>query len=112
MRFSFRSPFRIPTAGRLPGRPCCFELDPKVLEKYVGRYRFSPEVVLTITRAGNTLFVQENDEPKQELGAEGERQFFSKTADDEYSFELDGSGRVTTMTLHTGGKDLPMKREP
>jgi CubicO group peptidase (beta-lactamase class C family) len=86
-------------------------VDPKVLEKYVGRYRFSPEIVLAITRVGNTLFVQENDEPKQELGAEGERQFFSKTADDEYSFELDTSGRVITMILHTGGKDLPMKRE-
>ncbi len=55
--------------------------------------------------------MQENDEPKQELAAESERRFFSKTADDEYSFELDSSGRVTEMVLHTGGKDLPMKRE-
>ncbi|MFZ0792512.1 MAG: serine hydrolase [Candidatus Korobacteraceae bacterium] len=85
-------------------------LDPKLLDKYVGRYRFSPEVVLGITREGNTLFVQENDEPKQELGAEGERQFFSRTADGEYSFELDSSGRVTAMVLHTDGKDLPMPR--
>ena len=100
---------------KLPPRPPLKQhkevaVDPKVLDKYVGRYRFSPEVVLTITREGNTLFVQENDEPKQELGAEGEHQFFSKTADDEYSFELDSSGRVTTMILHTDGKDLPMKR--
>ncbi len=86
-------------------------VDPKLLAKYVGRYRFSPEIVLVITRVGNTLFVQENDEPKQELAAESERRFFSKTADDEYSFELDSSGRVTEMVLHTGGKDLPMKRE-
>jgi CubicO group peptidase (beta-lactamase class C family) len=86
-------------------------VDPKLLDKYVGRYRFSPEIVLAITRQGTTLYVQENDEPKQELGAEGERRFFSKTADDEYSFELDSSGRVTTMILHTDGKDLPMKRE-
>jgi serine-type D-Ala-D-Ala carboxypeptidase/endopeptidase len=79
---------------------------------YVGRYRFSPAVVLTITRDGNALFVQENDEPKQELelGAESENRFFSKTADDEYSFEIDSSGHVTGMVLHTDGKDLPMKR--
>ncbi|MGA2370552.1 MAG: serine hydrolase [Candidatus Korobacteraceae bacterium] len=100
---------------QLPPRPPLKQLkeitlDPKLLDKYVGRYRFSPEVVLAITREGNTLFVQENDEPKQELGAEGERQFFSETADDEYSFELDSSGRVTTMVLHTDGKDLPMQR--
>lgn len=82
-----------------------------MLDKYVGRYRFSPAIVLTITREGNRLFVQENDEPKQELDANGERQFFSKTADDEYSFELESTGRVTTMVLHTDGKDLPMKRD-
>ena len=86
-------------------------VDPKLVEKYVGRYRFSPEIVLTISRDGNTLFVQENDEPKQELGAESERKFFSKSADDEYNFELDSSGRVTTMTLHSDGKDFPIKRE-
>lgn len=101
---------------QLPPRPPLKQhkevgVDPKLLDKYVGRYRFSPKIVLAITRVGNTLFVQENDEPKQELGAAGERQFFSKTADDEYSFELDSSGRVITMTLHTDGKDLPMKRE-
>ncbi|MGA8878256.1 MAG: serine hydrolase [Candidatus Korobacteraceae bacterium] len=100
---------------QLPPRPPLKQhkevaVDPKLLDKYVGRYRFSPKIVLAITRVGNTLFVQENDEPRQELGAEGERQFFSKTADDEYRFELDTSGRVTTMILHTGGKDLPMKR--
>jgi CubicO group peptidase (beta-lactamase class C family) len=101
--------------NQLPPRPPLKQhkdvaLDAKVLDKYVGRYRFSPEIVLAITRQGDKLFVQENDEPKQELGAEGERQFFSKTADDEYRFELDSSGRVTTMILHTDGKDLPMKR--
>ncbi len=101
--------------NQLPPRPPLKQhneitLDPKLLDKYVGRYRFSPDIVLTITRDGNKLFVQENDEPKQELGAEGERQFFSKTADDEYSFELDSSGRVSTMVLHTDGKDLPMQR--
>ena len=101
--------------NELPPRPPLKQhkavtLDPKLLEKYVGRYRFSPEIILAITLEGDKLFVQENDEPKQELGAEGERQFFSKTADDAYSFEVDSSGRVTTMILHTDGKDLPMKR--
>ena len=103
--------------NQLPPRPPLkrhkeVTLDPKILDKYVGRYRFSPQIVLTISRQGNKLFVQENDEPKQELGAEGERQFFSKMADDEYSFELDSSGRVTTMILHTDGQELPMKRIP
>ena len=100
---------------KLPPRPALKQhkeiaVDPKVLDKYVGCYRFSPEVVLTITREGNVLFVKENDEPKQELGAESDTRFFSKSADDEYSFEIDKNGQVTAMVLHTDGKDLPMKR--
>ena len=85
-------------------------VDPKLLDQFVGRYQFTPEIILTITRDGNRLFVQQNDEPQQELGAESERQFFSKVADDEYSFEFDSPGNVTRMVLHTDGKDLPIKR--
>ncbi len=101
---------------QLPPRPALkkhkeITLDAKALDKYAGRYRFSPQVVLTIRREGNKLMVQENDETPQELGAESETRFFSKTADDEYSFELDPSGRVTGMVLHTDGQDLPIKRE-
>jgi CubicO group peptidase (beta-lactamase class C family) len=85
-------------------------VDPKLLDQLVGRYGLPPNTVLAITREGNQLSVQENDEPKQELGAESARQFFSKVADDEYSFEVDGQGRATLMILHTDGKDIPIKR--
>ena len=85
-------------------------VDPKLLDKLVGRYQFNPDTMLTITRDGNRLFVQENDEPKQELGAESDTQFFSRIADDEYTFEFDSAGHVTRMVLHTDGKDLPIKR--
>ncbi len=101
--------------NQLPPRPALkrhteVAVDPKILDRYVGRYQFSPEIILAITREGNKLFVQENREPKQELGAEGEAKFFSRTADDEYRFEVNEQGQVTTMILHTDGKDLPMKR--
>jgi hypothetical protein len=87
-------------------------IDPKTLNGYIGLYRFSADVVLAIRRGGGThLIVQENQEPEQELVPEGERKFFSKTADDEYSFNVDSNGRAVEMILHTDGKDLPMKRE-
>lgn len=101
---------------KLPPRPPLVvhkeaAIDPKSLDAYVGRYQFSPEVSLTITRAGGThLFVQENQEPKQELVPEANRKFFSTTADDEYTFNVDSSGRTTEMILHTDGKDIPIKR--
>ena len=76
----------------------------------MGEGRFSPEVLLKVTREGTRLFVQENDEPGQEPGAEGGGRFFSKSADDGYSFEFDSAGQVTTRVLHTDGKELPIKR--
>lgn len=101
---------------KLPPRPPLVvhkevAIDPKLLDGYVGRYVFTPDVVLTVTRAGRThLFVQENQEPRQELAPEAERKFFSTSADDEYTFELDNTGRVTEMILHTDGRDIPIKR--
>lgn len=100
---------------RLPPRPPLKQRreitpSPDALDKLVGQYRFSPEALLKVTREGNRLFVQENDEPRQELGAESGGRFFSKSSDDEYSFEFDSAGRVTTMVLHTDGNDLPIKR--
>lgn len=86
-------------------------VDPKLLDGYLGRYAIPPDIVLVITRGeGNHLFVQENDEPKQELAPESEREFFSTTADDEYTFNVDSTGRATEMVLHTGGRDIPIKR--
>jgi CubicO group peptidase (beta-lactamase class C family) len=85
-------------------------VSPKILDRYVGRYGEPPNLILVIRREGDHLTVQENDEPKQELFGEGDDRFFSNVADDEYSFDLDGQGRVNRMVLHTGGRDIPLKR--
>ena len=85
-------------------------VDPKLLDRYVGRYGNPPNLILTIRREGDHLSVQENDEPKQELFPESERQVFSKAADDVYTFEVDSQGHATMMTLHTGGENIPLRR--
>lgn len=85
-------------------------VDPKLLDRYVGRYGEPPNLILKITREDGHLFIQENDEPKQELGAESDTRFFSRASDDELRFETDGHGRVIRMILHVDGKDIPIKR--
>jgi CubicO group peptidase (beta-lactamase class C family) len=102
---------------KLPPRPPVKQhkvivVDPKVLEGYVGSYGLPPNVVLRITRSGDHLAVRENDEPVQQLLAEGPSAFFSETADDLYTFEVDAQGHATVMTLHTDGRDIPIKRLP
>jgi CubicO group peptidase (beta-lactamase class C family) len=89
-------------------------VDGKVLDRYVGRYSIPPNVFLTIRREGDHLSVQESvdgsDEPKQDLLADSETHLFSTTADDTYTFQIDSSGGVTAMILHTDGRDIPSKR--
>jgi CubicO group peptidase (beta-lactamase class C family) len=85
-------------------------VDSKTLDKYAGRYGEPPQLVLTVRREGDHLSVQENEEPKQDIFAESNLQFFSKTADDVITFEIDSKGQVTKMILHTGGKEIPIKR--
>jgi CubicO group peptidase (beta-lactamase class C family) len=82
----------------------------KILERYVGRYGEPPNLILKITREGSRLFIQENDEPRQELGAESETKFFSKNSSDSLTFELDDQGSVVRMVLHVVGRDVPLKR--
>jgi CubicO group peptidase (beta-lactamase class C family) len=102
---------------KLPPRPPLKQhkvivVDPKLLEGYVGSYGLPPNIVLKITRSGDHLAVQENDEPVQQLLAEGPHAFFSEMADDVYTFEVDAQGHATVMTLHTDGRDIPIKRLP
>jgi CubicO group peptidase (beta-lactamase class C family) len=85
-------------------------VDPKVLDRYVGRYGEPPKLILTITREGDHLIIQENDGPKQELFAESENKFFSKLNDDALTFQVDNQGRGTAIILHVDGKDITIKR--
>ena len=84
-------------------------LDPAILDRYVGQYGVQG-AVLTVTREGTRLFIQENDQAKVEIFAEKERQFFSKAADDVFTFEGDDKGRAATLVVHSGGRSVPLKR--
>lgn len=73
-------------------------------------YRIPPNIILRVRREGDHLSVQENDEPKQDLMPDSETDFFSTRAEDNYTFEIDGEGKVTTMILRAHVKDIPIQR--
>jgi hypothetical protein len=82
------------------------------LQKFVGKYRVSAQVVLTVTLQNGRLFVQENDEPKQELLAQGPQDFYSAASTDEFTFALADGSAAQQMVLHADGKDFVLKRLP
>jgi CubicO group peptidase (beta-lactamase class C family) len=87
-------------------------LTPAQLKKFVGRYGLSPQVVLTVALEDGRLFVQENDEPEQELLAQGPQEFYSASSSDEYTFAPADGNAAQVMVLHADGKDFELKRLP
>jgi hypothetical protein len=99
---------------QLPPRPALashteLALDAQVLETYVGRYELSG-TVLTVRRKEGHLSVQEGDQPAGDAFAESDRQFFSKTSDDAFTFEVNDQGRAMAMILRTGGRVFAFTR--
>ena len=99
---------------KLPPRPKpkqhkTVTLAPEQLNRVVGRYALGADAVLTVTLEDGRLYVQENDEPKQELLAESADNFFTPISGDEYSFKP-AEGAAQILILHLDGKDVELKR--
>lgn len=85
-------------------------VDPAVLQRYVGKYQLSPTFVVTVTREDNHLFAQATAQPRFEIFAETDHDFFLKAVDAQLTFVTDGTGRVTKAILHQNGVDQDAKR--
>lgn len=80
------------------------------LNRLVGRYSVTPEVVMKVTLEKGHLYVQENDEPRQELLAESPQNFYSASSSDGITFEPAGGGPAQVLVLHLGARDVELKR--
>jgi D-alanyl-D-alanine-carboxypeptidase/D-alanyl-D-alanine-endopeptidase len=89
-------------------------VDPKLLERYTGRYQLAPHLTLEITCDDGRLFgqtlTQTVSAPKFELFAESETTFFARVADHQITFETGPEGRATSLVLHTAGRNMPCAR--
>jgi hypothetical protein len=85
-------------------------LDPQIFDRYTGVYQLAPGITLTFTRDGAHMFTQLTGQPKLEIFAEKEKDFFLKIVDAQISFETDESGRATAATLHQAGRDQKARR--
>lgn len=79
-------------------------VDPATLDRYVGRYPFSPTDIVTIARDGDRLFMHQPGQTRIPSFAYGEREFFLKIVDAQITFELAGDGPATVATWHQSGQ--------
>jgi hypothetical protein len=87
------------------------KLPAAILDAYQGQYKLegSP-VIFSITRNGDSLFVQVPQQPKMALLAESETKFFMKNVGFEVTFVKDASGRVTHFILLQGKRETKALR--
>jgi hypothetical protein len=69
----------------------------------------APGFIIAITREGSHLFGQPTAQPKAEIFAEDDHNFFLKIVDAQITFETDAKGQATKLILHQNG-DHPGKR--
>lgn len=85
-------------------------LSETILDAYVGEYELAPSFTIVVVREGKRLFARATSQPRFELFAEKEDEFFLKDIPASVSFIKDGSGRVTGLVLHQGGGNSTGKK--
>jgi CubicO group peptidase (beta-lactamase class C family) len=103
-------------ASRIEGEPTPpkqhkeVAVDPKVFDRYVGRYTLAPGFILTVTTEGGHIYTQATGQQRFEVFPESERDYFAKDFDGQITFEVDAQGRATGLVLHQNGQDRPAPR--
>jgi len=83
------------------------------LDALAGYYALSPEFVANFTVEDGRLMGQATGQGKLQLFVSGDREFFSKAVDAQFSFEAPGKdGVAARFVLHQNGRDQPGLRAP
>jgi len=77
-------------------------LDPKLLDSFLGKYQFGPNAIATVTREGDALRWRGGNRMPVTLIPLSETHFFSKETETEMTFVKDERGQVTDVILRVG----------
>jgi CubicO group peptidase (beta-lactamase class C family) len=94
----------------IPAARQAVTLEPAQLDACVGVYELAPGFRMTFTHEGATLFAQATGQGKAELFPESPTRFFVKVVDAQFEFVPGPDGRMASVILHQGGRDVPGKR--
>ena len=85
------------------------EVAEAILEKYVGTYQLAPGFNIEITRSGKQLYGQGTGQPRFELFAKSDTEFYLTVVDAQIKFKVNGEV-VESLMLHQSGQDIPGKK--
>jgi CubicO group peptidase (beta-lactamase class C family) len=87
-------------------------LPAETLDQYVGEYQLAPGFALAIRKSRDQLVAQATGQGAAPIYALARDEFFYRVVDAQISFKRDSTGRVTSLVLHQGGRDMPASRKP
>jgi len=96
----------------LPAEHTAVEIDPTILERYVGEYRVSADLVIHMTAEAGHLYAQAGEQPQFELFPESETAFFATAADLQVLFQVGPDGLATGLIVYEGGNELTAEKLP
>ncbi len=103
---------KLPVDLHIPRKHVETKIDPALLDRYAGTYKYADNDFVVMTRAGDHLAESENGQDKLELFAESERDFFFKIQDAQVTFETAPDGKVAAAIWHQDGQDQRGERMP
>ncbi len=86
------------------------ELTADVLDRYVGKYRYSIFATLTVRRQGTQLFAKMTLQPEFELVAKAENKFYWRFVPAEIEFQLEADGKVSQAIHRQGGAEMTVNK--
>jgi hypothetical protein len=87
---------------RLAPERNAINLDPKLLDSFLGKYQFGPNAIATITREGDALKWRRGNRMPVTLVPLSETHFFSKETETEMMFLKNENGQVTDVVMRVG----------
>lgn len=94
----------VETDKKVPEAKKEIQLSAEILKKYIGTYQLAPTFFIKITVEGNQIFAQATNQPKIELFAASEDNFFLKVVAANVTFEIDATTKMPlSLTLEQGG---------
>lgn len=103
---------KIPVDLHIPRAHKETKIDPTLLDRYAGTYKYADNDLVVVTREGDHLAESENGQDKLELFAESDRDFFFRVADAQVTFETGPDGKVMAAIWHQDGQDQRGERVP
>ena len=93
-----------------PALRTAVEVDPAIYDDYAGRYQLAENVVFTVTREGDRLFVQLTGQPRFEVFPESGTKYFYRVVDAQITFGRRDDGTVDHLVLHQNDMDQRAER--